>query len=237
MTLQRGASHVLSGAGHGKRVVFRKPPEQIGRWHMGFRDLTAAATGHQWIDGITAEAGLHACGLTRHMQYVEPDYDWQHTTSTLYVELRLALYRYLRSLGLTLDAEDVVQETFFRLVRQLQKGSKIDNVHAWVFQVAYNMSMDIHRANRRTGFDVHKQAAHHQEVADCRSNPEWVYLQKEEVRRVRVALGRLTPRQFRSVQLRVKGFRYREIAADLRVSEQRAIHLVKSALVRLAKRS
>jgi len=199
--------------------------------------MRSEAIDHQGIESIAPEAGLHARSLTRCRLYAETDYDWQHTTSRLYDEIRMELYRYLRGLGMTLDVEDVIQETFVRLVRQLQKGSTIENVQAWVFQVAYNVSMDIHRASRRTYFDAYGDADSHQEAADCRSNPEWVYLQKEEVKRVRQALSRLTPRQFRSVQLRVKGLRYRDIAADLKVSEQRAVHLVKRALVRLAERS
>jgi len=204
---------------------------------MGSIEMTQGTIERQGGECVGSDAGLHACALARRVQYDEDNCDWRDVTTRLYGQLRLALYRYLRGLGLSLDAEDAIQETFFRLVRHLQNGNKIENVQAWVFQVAYNISMDIHRASRRGFPEMCEDVGCREKLADYRSNPEWVYLQKEEVRRVRTALSRLTPRQFRSVQLRVKGLRYRDIAADLCVSEQRAIHLVKRALVRLAQNS
>jgi RNA polymerase sigma factor (sigma-70 family) len=160
--------------------------------------------------------------------------DWQSITLRAYEELNVALCRYLLALGLTVDAaEDVAQETFLRLARCLRAGSKIDNKQAWIFQVAHNLSMDIHRAHRRSRVEFAMEGEPQQERADPNANPEWVYLQKEKASQLRVAMGRLTPRQFRSVLLRGEGLRYREIALVLGVSEQRAIHLVKRALVRL----
>lgn len=151
----------------------------------------------------------------------------------LYEDLRTVLQRYLRGLGMDGDAEDVIQETFLRLLSEYQRGSRIGNAQAWVFQVAYNLSMDKYRASRKTCFAFGDEFDPAQEEADGRSNPEWLCLQRERVRRVRKGFSQLTPRQFRSVQLRVRGFRYRDIAADLQVSEQRAMILVKRALVRL----
>jgi RNA polymerase sigma-70 factor (ECF subfamily) len=161
--------------------------------------------------------------------------EWRYLTSQLYDEIWIGLHIYLRGLGLLpLDAEDVAQETFFRLVRQLRAGAKIENIRAWVYHVAHNVSMDIHRSKRTSSLQEEANGFKVQEAADCRSNPEWLYLKREEVRRVRLAMSQLTPRQFRSVQLRANGLRYRDIAADLCVSEQRAIHLVKRALSRLS---
>jgi RNA polymerase sigma-70 factor (ECF subfamily) len=153
--------------------------------------------------------------------------------SEMYRELRFALYGYVSSLGLSGEIEDVVQETFCRLLRHLRQKYKIENMKAWIFQVAYNICMDIHRAQSRNGTSELDEISPRHEYADYRSNPEWLYLQKEKVRRIRTAMSRLPPRQLRSVQLRIKGLRYRDIAADLQVSEQRATYLVKRALVRL----
>jgi RNA polymerase sigma-70 factor (ECF subfamily) len=160
--------------------------------------------------------------------------EWQSLTLKMYDALHAALCRYLRGLGLTIDAaEDVVQETFLRLARCLRDGGKINNMQAWIFQVAHNLSMDIHRAHQRSHVEFAAESEPEQELADPNTNPEWVYLQKEKFRQLRLAMTRLTPRQFRSVLLRAEGLRYREIALILGVSEQRAIHLVKRALVRL----
>jgi RNA polymerase sigma-70 factor (ECF subfamily) len=160
--------------------------------------------------------------------------DWQSITVKMYDALNTALCPYLLGLGLTIDAaEDVAQETFLRLARCLRSGGKISNMQAWIFQVAHNLSMDVHRAHRRNGNDFVVYGEPEQEPADPNANPEWAYLQKERTTQLRLAMARLTPRQFRSVLLRVEGLRYREIALELGVSEQRAIHLVKRAMVRL----
>lgn len=159
--------------------------------------------------------------------------DIREMTSRLYEETRMSLHRYLRGLGMNGDIEDVLQEAFLRLLRELRRSAKIENPQAWVFQVAYNLSMDTHRANRRITSNMGEECNPEYQVADCRSNPEWLFLQRERLRCVCKAFSQLTPRQYRSVQLRVRGLRYRDIAADLAVSEQRAMILVKRALVRL----
>jgi len=158
----------------------------------------------------------------------------QRLTATYYT-MSGGLNRFLRSLDLSADeAEDVMQEAFFRLTRQLDEGSRIEKIEAWIFQVAHNLSMDIHRANRRSNSDTFPAPEYTEEPVDSRTDPERALLEKEKAARVRVAISRLTPRQFRSLKMRAQGKRYREIAEALGVSEQRAIHLVKRARLRLA---
>jgi RNA polymerase sigma-70 factor (ECF subfamily) len=186
------------------------------------------------MESYTSESAIPLPALEIGAEVVVDGSDWQSITLKMYGALSLALCRYLRGLGLTVDAaEDVAQETFLRLARCLRDGGKIGNIQAWIFQVAHNLSMDIHRAHRRSRIDFATEGEPEQEPADPNANPEWAYLQKERTRHLRLAMTRLTPRQFRSVLLRVEGLRYREIALVLGVSEQRAIHLVKRAVVRL----
>ncbi len=49
------------------------------------------------------------------------------------------LQRQLRDPG---KAEDVTQETFLRLIRQLKEGKLPDNVQAWLYRVAINLCRD-----------------------------------------------------------------------------------------------
>src|SRR5258708_22483122 len=69
----------------------------------------------------------------------------------LYDHLRPSLRAYLCCLGLSSDqAEDVIQESFLRLVRhRFQQGAR-DNLRAWVFRVAHNLSMNVHWSQRRS---------------------------------------------------------------------------------------
>ncbi|MBT9333107.1 RNA polymerase sigma factor [Paracidobacterium acidisoli] len=153
----------------------------------------------------------------------------------LYDAYNLSLYSYLRSLGVSADkAEDVIQETFLRLVHHLRDDREQENLRAWLYQVAHNLAMDIHRASNRSFSNTDWGEAIADEPVDPHSNPEWQYLQKEELKRVKAAIQQLTPQQRGSLLLRAEGLRYREIALVLGVSEQRAIHLVKRGLERLA---
>jgi RNA polymerase sigma-70 factor (ECF subfamily) len=185
-------------------------------------------------DGAAAEEALRVCSSAVFLEVRASEPEWQDVTSRMYRELNPGLLRFLNGLGLSKEAaEDVVQEAFFRLARQLRGGRKIGNLNAWLFRVAYHLCMDFHRANSQSQSRLTSEYGSIEEPIDLTANPELVYLQKEKERLVRAAMLRLTPQQFRCFQLRAAGRRYREIAADLGVSEQRATHLVKRALLRL----
>lgn len=61
-----------------------------------------------------------------------------------------ALFGFVRRLGLTdAEANDVVQEVFLRLWRQLGTGRPMDNAKGWAYRTAYRLAMDEHRLRRR----------------------------------------------------------------------------------------
>ena len=63
-----------------------------------------------------------------------------------------ALFGFVRRLGLTdSEAQDVVQEVFLRLWRQLGSGRPMDNPRGWAYRTGYRLAMDQHRIRRRTG--------------------------------------------------------------------------------------
>jgi RNA polymerase sigma-70 factor, ECF subfamily len=145
------------------------------------------------------------------------------------------LYKYIRGLGIArAEAEDTVQEVFLRLATHLIDGGDCRNLRAWVFQVAHNLSMDVHREVRRDQTAAGDLGGMVAERSDPDSDPEAIYLQKETMQRVGAALTELTPKQRDGVLMRAQGLRYLEIASVLKVSESRAIYLVKRALMRLA---
>lgn len=153
-----------------------------------------------------------------------------------YKALKPSLVTYLRSMGLTRDeADDVIQESFLRLVRHLVSGGKEDNLRSWIFRVAHNLSMDVHREERRNvdASDAALQLAGNH--SDPAPNPEESYLQEEEFRRLDAAIFRLTLQQRRAVLLRAEGLRYREIAEILGVGVPAVCDLVHRAILRLAR--
>lgn len=156
----------------------------------------------------------------------------------LYDEIRPSLMAYLSGLGLSVDeAEDVIQESFLRLVRHLAGERDEENLRGWLFRVAHNLTMDQFRAGKRfvvEGLEEDSSASPVLEIADTSLSPEEIAIKREELRRVWAAMARLTQPQRHAVLLRAEGLRYREIGAVLGIGTQRVGELIQRALARLA---
>jgi RNA polymerase sigma-70 factor (ECF subfamily) len=138
-------------------------------------------------------------------------------------------------MGLTRDeSEDVIQESFLRLVRHLVGGGKEDNLRSWIFRVAHNLSIDLYRADKRNLDSGETAQRILSERHDPAPNPEERYLQEEEFRRLDAAMSKLTAQQRRCILLRAQGLRYREIAQVLGIGVPTVCDLVHRAIVRLA---
>lgn len=154
----------------------------------------------------------------------------------LYDETRPSLLAYLSGLGLSVDeAEDVIQESFLRLVRHLVNKREEENLRGWLFRVAHNLTMDMFRAGKRyIAESVDEDDSPVLDLADTSLGPEEIAIKREELRRVWAAMGRLTQQQRYAVLLRAEGLRYREISAVLGMNTQRVGELMQRALTRLA---
>lgn len=159
----------------------------------------------------------------------------RHQIVDLYDALRPSLFAYLSCLGLTTDeAEDVIQDSFCRLVRHVLKRGADKNLRGWVFRVAHNAAMDLsHSARESNARSVSVGDISFEEPPDLALNPEEIAIWKEELRDLRASMARLTTQQRSAVLLRAEGLRYREIAGVLGVSIQRVADLVQRALARL----
>jgi RNA polymerase sigma-70 factor (ECF subfamily) len=135
------------------------------------------------------------------------------------------------------EADDMVQESFLRLHRQLQSGTKIEEPRAWVFRVARNLALNFHRDHRRLVPEAELtsgRGAQGQWLNDPEQSPESLYMRKETLMRLDAGMARLTEQQRQCVHLRVQGLRYREIATVLGISISSAAELLQRAIVRLA---
>lgn len=203
---------------------------------LGGGSLVAISRGIEWTAndkrGREELGAIRAPGL---FTLTDPDSSvWQERILKLYEQFSPSIYRYLKSLGILADeAEDLVQETFLRLAAHLREAGDNTNLRSWLFRVAHNLSMDIHRARRR-GQSIADLDAEN-DLVDLGTNPESRYLKEEQLRRLDEAMSTLTSQQRNSILLRAEGLRYWEIASVLGVSEQRAVNLVKRGLLRLAK--
>jgi len=130
---------------------------------------------------------------------VSPDFD------QLYNEVGPGVYRYLRRLtGSRTVAEDILQDTFIKLHKQLAVGVTISHPRAWLFQVATNLSKDETRSKIRAALREERYATQ-SIVIEFASQ-----LEKQQL--VRRSLERLTPRMRQVLLLFSEGFTYREIS-------------------------
>jgi RNA polymerase sigma-70 factor (ECF subfamily) len=128
----------------------------------------------------------------------------------LFHEHGAAIYRFCRvTVGRAGDAEDVVQETFLKLLQHLHGGGDRTNLRAWLFTVAANGCRDRIRWRIRL---VPWQA-------DLDTRTVEAVEDAGRVRQAREALRRLPPRDRLLLSLRAEGLSYREIAAATRIRE------------------
>lgn len=154
----------------------------------------------------------------------------------LYDSVRPGLSAYLISLGLSRSqAEDIVHDTFLKLIQHMKLKNDEEDLRGWVFRVAHNLAINLHQsAYQRLSDALGVNEIPLARLADSSLSPEELVLKKEELRRVQTAMSRLTQQQRYAVLLRAEGLRYREIAEVLGVSTQRVTELVQRALQRLA---
>ena len=132
--------------------------------------------------------------------------------AALFDQLSGPVYRYLLGINTNpADAEDVTQEVFLRLYRELSRRRVPPNARAWAFRVAHNLAVDRWRTGART-CDPPEAAA---ERADPAADTERILIEREAEERLARALSWLSPQQRQCLELRAEGLRYREIAQVL----------------------
>ena len=132
-------------------------------------------------------------------------------------QLREPVFRYLSStFGEPVQAEEITQEAFLSLYRCLSSGQTIANVRAWVFRVAHNLAINQIKSRQFIAPISDEEWDELQRSLEYKGlDPEQVLLQKEKLERLRKAIIRLTLIERECLNLRTKGFRYREIGEIL----------------------
>jgi RNA polymerase sigma factor (sigma-70 family) len=129
-----------------------------------------------------------------------------HAAQELFRQHGAAVYRFaVVLLRHHQDAEDVVQETFLKLLRHLAADGSTENIRGWLFTVAARALRD--RQRRRSRW-MPWSAAHEGIVAPPRLLDE-----DGRVRMLREALQRLPARDRLLLALRSQDLSYRDIAA------------------------
>jgi len=137
--------------------------------------------------------------------------------ATLLVERHAqSLGRFIASLGVRGDVDEVVQDTFVRAFGSLDRFRAESSLKTWLFTIARNLVRDRIRSDRSTRDTV--QIEDSDSVTEGDALDETVA--EETAARVRLAVDRLTPMQREVFTLRVsEGMSYKEIAQVLGSTE------------------
>lgn len=146
----------------------------------------------------------------------------------LYESLHPQLLRYAaHKTGSVALAEDVVQEVFMRLYRELRLGHEIESPRAWAFCV---VRREIgHHQSRDGAFGVRAPIDCLDEAALARPPASGV-VEADDVSRL---LSFLSPREAEVLLLRLGNLKYREIGTELGISAKSVATLLARALTKL----
>jgi RNA polymerase sigma-70 factor (ECF subfamily) len=172
----------------------------MGLISMGTAGLLAGMEGNRAPLVVAAQAGETVGGIEREV-------------TDVYRDNAAALFRYV--LSIVRDraiAEEAVQETFFRYYLARVRGDINPVGRLWLFRVARNYVLDRVKECAFRNMVSLEQAG---DLPELRQNPEADYQRSELEYR---ALRLLAPRELECLQLRMQGFRYREIALLLGVN-------------------
>ena len=122
-----------------------------------------------------------------------------------------AIYRYAyRLTGHTETAQEIVSDTFYRLLSALKNGGGPEqHLSAWLYRVAHNLTVDFYRRQPRQEQVTLDEAP---DVAISDMHEERI-VHMEEAKRIRDALWLLTPLQRQIIVLRfLEGLSNEEVA-------------------------
>ncbi len=183
-------------------------------------------------DGPDAAITLDGRVLSR-----TPSIALENRVSEIFVALRDPVYRYLLAiLNSASLAEELTQEAFIRLLKELRSGRPVGNVRSWVFRVAHNLAIDQIRERQAPDACVPLDQSDCLAVLeDPAADLEAWALDRETMARVQAALAKLPPLERQCLELRAEGLKYREIAEVLATHIPNVQVLLARAIRRIAK--
>ncbi len=145
-----------------------------------------------------------------------------------------------RMTGNEQDAEDVVQETFLRAYKQLDRYEARSSFATWLFRIASNYSLDLirmrkrHEDKRERGSDEERDIL--QSIPVDTPGPERMAYGTQVRDRVNAALDELSPQERTAFVLRhFEGLSIEEIGASLGTGTNATKHSIFRAVQKLRK--
>jgi len=118
------------------------------------------------------------------------------------------------------EAEDLLQEIFFKIFHSLSKFHLDANFHYWIVRVSKNYCIDYYRKKRK---ERESLVANLEQLADVRSSlstPLLILEEKEKMRVIRDSINSLPPILRSCIVLRnLYGHSYQDIARILKIPE------------------
>jgi RNA polymerase sigma-70 factor (ECF subfamily) len=136
----------------------------------------------------------------------------QQVLAEIYDQLSPELYRYAyRLLGEVQIAEDIVSETFLRFLRAIEAGGgPRENLRAYLYRIAHNLAMDMHRRHPAGADDQDIELERIPAVEDPAQQAEYSITQQV----ARRLIWHLTPYQRQVILLKFfQGLSNEEVAA------------------------
>ncbi|MAG85327.1 hypothetical protein CMK10_14340 [Candidatus Poribacteria bacterium] len=134
------------------------------------------------------------------------------------------IYAYiLRSVKNYEDAEELTIEVFFKVYRALHKWKPQAKFSTWLYKIAYNVSIDHHRAKKRHiihSLDNNLLSIDEPTAKDLGSDPEKLIVEKDRHRVINQAVDHLSQNQKKVFLMnRYDGLQIKEIAEILGIAE------------------
>ncbi len=125
-------------------------------------------------------------------------------------------------------AQELTQDSFFKLYLKMARGEDIENPRAWLYKVAHNFALRFHE--REPALD---EIGPDCEAREPSPDPERSLIDRERRLALLKAIRDLSPRQRNCLHLRVRGLRYREIAGVIGISTSAVGEFLRRAVARL----
>lgn len=130
------------------------------------------------------------------------------------------IYRYV---GNICDADDLTQEVFISVFKNLCKLKEREKAKSWIFSIAANKSRNFIRWKKIRNFLSLETRVHEDEglkledIIDSKEESPQKVLEREE--KIKLVLSALAPREKEIMLFRMQGFEIKEIAGLLNLAE------------------
>ncbi|HMS09372.1 MAG TPA: sigma-70 family RNA polymerase sigma factor [Pyrinomonadaceae bacterium] len=200
-------------------MIFRRAENQIS---LNLKGESVAAL--QSVAGVGADAEGILTTEEKVKRYFE--------------EFREPVFRYLvYSFGGSAEqSEEITQEVFLRLFKAYSSGQSIANPRAWIYRVAHNVAIDQLKGTQfLKPMDDREWDDLQASIVAGQLDPEQALIRKDQLNRVRAAIGRLTQVERECLGLRTKGLRYREIGEILEIGTTTVADTLHRAIAKIAR--